>query len=159
MWITVGEYLHIPLTSGFSPNWFWDFLVMYRESYGCLLFECSIISSRPKVSQGVLRDHFFILPQHQIQWQTTLWQNHNNKKVLFFYLLQCRILNNGDSILPDYCWKRTHHEGISFLAWLFYYILLQSAMRKRRGIIFLMLLQYINITYKAAKVELAKDQR
>ena len=46
-----------------------------------------------------------------------------------------------------------------YFAWLFYYILLQSAMRKRRGIIFLMLLQYINITYKAAKVELAGDQR
>ena len=71
----------------------------------------------------------------------------------FLLLLQCRILNNGNSILPDdHCWKRTHHEGIFFFAWLFYYILLQSAMRKRKGIIFLMLLQYINITYKAAKV-------
>ena len=44
-----------------------------------------------------------------------------------------------------------------YFAWLFYYILLQSAMRKRRGIIFLMLLQYINITYKAAKVELWQE--
>ena len=78
--------------------------------------------------------------------------------IIVFYLLQYRILKNSNSILPDYCWKGTHHEGILF-SWLFYYILLQSAMRKRRGIIFLMLLQYINITYKAAKVELARDQR
>ena len=31
IWITEDKYLLIPLTRGFSPNWFWDFLKRHIE--------------------------------------------------------------------------------------------------------------------------------